>query len=473
MRAAIGLFLAGKPRRERHAVIKENLSAAVIFVRIRAVTARIEFGHVDIGITEHHPLRQIFSSPAALRDAKACAATMPKILQANRWPQQWSAVGRMRDRAVDEAPQTNFTKNRHPLNRALQPWGDALQIFGEQLAGRIPFRVSAAWRPCFGQARIFVHANQSAFLLLPEISRHMGATHDRYFFIAIFECGDRIGDNIMMFHVRHRNINARHLRDLPGIAARRIYDDFGPNRALFRLHIPFARWQLRQARHAVFAYNFGAHILGTNGERVANTRWISMSVFGRPRTGDDTVKRHEWVVAENFLRRDNLHLEPDDFRKALNVAHPRQLALVGCKTDAAGFMPTDILPGQTFQPWIEVIAIGMHLGKVEAARDVGALSSRVPCRAGGQLILFDQQTVRPPEFGEMVKQRSPHYAAADYHNSCRCLHKCPAPYTTTLGRVCGQAQMGNMTGPVKKIFGLGSPVPVRRAGLIENIKVGL
>jgi hypothetical protein len=115
----------------------------------------------------------------------------------------------------------------------------------------------------------------------------------------------------------------------------------------------------------------------------------------------------------------------------------------------------------------------MHLGKVEAASDIGALASRVPCRAGGQLVLFDQQTVRPPEFGEMVKQRSPHYAAADYHNSCRCLHKRLAPYNRTLGPVCHQAQMGNMTGPVKKIFGLGSPVPVKRAGLIDNIKVGL
>ena len=217
----------------------------------------------------------------------------------------------------------------------------------------------------------------------------MGATHDRYFFIAIFECGDRIGHNIMMFHVRHRNINARHLRDLPGITARRIYDYFGPNRALLRLHIPFARWQLRQRRHAVFAHNFGAHILGTNGERVTNTRRISMSVFSRPRTSDDPIKGHEWVVTENFLWRDNLHLEPDDFRKALNVAHPRQLALIGGKADTAGFVPTDILPGQTFKPRIEVVAIRMHLGKVEAARDIWALASRVPCRARGQLILFN------------------------------------------------------------------------------------
>ena len=72
----------------------------------------------------------------------------------------------------------------------------------------------------------------------------MRAAHNGDFFFAVLERRNGIGDDIMMLHIGHRNVDACHLRDLPRIAARRIDNDFRADRSLFCLNIPFARWQL-------------------------------------------------------------------------------------------------------------------------------------------------------------------------------------------------------------------------------------
>ena len=333
----------------------------------------------------------------------------------------------MRDSAIYEAPQANLTKYRHSLDRAFEPRGNPLQIFWKQLAGGIPFGVPAARSPRLRQTGILIYADQSALLFLTEIAGNMRAAHNGDFFFAVLERRNGIGDDIMMLHIGHRNVDACHLRDLPRIAAGCIYNDFRADRAFFGLNIPFACRQLGQAGHAVFAHNLRAHILCTNGKRIADARWVSMSVFRGPRAGDDTIKCHERVVPENFLRRDNLHFKADDLRKAFNIAHPREFAFVRRKTDAARFMPAYILPSEPLKPRVELIAIRVHLGEIIASGDVWALPGGVPGGAGCELVLFNQQTVGPAKLCQMVEQRCPHYAATNNNNPRRCLHDSCAP----------------------------------------------
>ena len=304
---------------------------------------------------------------------------MPKILEANRWPQQRPTIGRMRDRAVDETPQADFTKNRHAFDRAFQPRGDPLQILGKQLAGRLPFGLPATRGPCFGQPHILIYANQPAFLLLPKVSRNMGATHYWNFFFAILESGNGIGDDIMMLHIGHRNVDARHLRDSAGITASGIHNDFGADSPLVGDHLPFATGELREAGDQCLARNLCPHVFRANGQRIADARRVGMAVLRRPRARNHAVKCHKRIVFENFLRRYNLHIEADNLRKTKDIAHPRQLALISRKADATRFMPTDILSSQPLQLRIELVRIGMHLGEVEAAGDVGALPGGMPC----------------------------------------------------------------------------------------------
>ena len=77
-----------------------------------------------------------------------------------------------------------------------------------------------------------------------------------------------------------------------------------------------------------------------------------MTVAGRISAGNHAVSGHERINAADFLGRDDLHVEPDDLRIAVDIFEPRQLALIGRKADTARFVPADILPRQRFQPGI-------------------------------------------------------------------------------------------------------------------------
>ena len=66
--------------------------------------------------------------------------------------------------------------------------------------------------------------------------------------------------------------------------------------------------------------------------------------------------------------------------------------------------------------------IGMNFREVKATGNVGALPRRMPGRARGQLILFDEHAISPAKFGQMIEQTRPHNPAADDDNSRLCFH---------------------------------------------------
>ena len=165
----VRLFLARQARGEGQAVVEEHLRARVGFVGERAIPARVELDHVDLGVALNHPLRQIFPCAAPLRDPERRSATMPEIAQARGGPKQRPAVGRVRDRAIDDPPDADFAEHRHSFDRALDPPGDAVEVVGEQLAGRFPLGDSLG-RPRFLKLDILVDADQPAILFLPEIA---------------------------------------------------------------------------------------------------------------------------------------------------------------------------------------------------------------------------------------------------------------------------------------------------------------
>jgi hypothetical protein len=274
------------------------------------------------------------------------------------------------------------------IDRALQPFGNAVEIVDEQLTGRGPFGLPLG-RPRFGEPDILVDADQSALLLLAEIARDIGAAHHRYLALAVDERLDRVGDDIVMFHVGDRNVDPRHLGDLPSIAAGRVDDDFGAHDALVGDHEPVAGRRLGKPRNQCLADDRRAQILRADRHRVAQPRRVGMAVAGRIGPRDHAIGGHERVNPANLLRGNNLHVEADILRIAVDIFHPRKLALVGRQADAARPVPADILAGQLLQPGIEVVAVGVDLGEVIAAGDARALPRGVPRRARGQLVLFD------------------------------------------------------------------------------------
>ena len=238
-RAAIGLFLTRGTGGEGHAVVEEDLGAGVIDRREGAVAARIELGHVDVGIAVQHPLRQVLAAATALRDPERGAAAHPEIRHPGRWPEQWPAIGGVRYGAVHDAADTHLAEDRHALDGALQPHPDAVEIIGEELAGRLPLG-TALGRPGLGETDVLVDADQAALLLLTEVTRDPGIAHHRQLTSALDEGRDRIGDHVMMLHVADGGVGSDHLRHLARVAAGGVHHHLRDDAALLRDHLPLA-----------------------------------------------------------------------------------------------------------------------------------------------------------------------------------------------------------------------------------------
>src|ERR1700686_40461 len=63
-RAAVRLFFAGSSRGVCRPVVEKYLLASVVLAREWAESARVELGHVDLGIAVQHPLGKVFAAAA-------------------------------------------------------------------------------------------------------------------------------------------------------------------------------------------------------------------------------------------------------------------------------------------------------------------------------------------------------------------------------------------------------------------------
>ncbi len=113
-------------------------------------------------------------------------------------------------------------------------------------------------------------------------------------------------------------------------------------------------------------------------------------------------------------------LWPDDFafvackaRNAIDILEPVDLLIRGGEAKAAALVPGNGLACQLFKLGIEFGAIHMHLGHVERAIEVRALTGRMPGRARGQFALLDEHNVRPALKSKMVEKSYAHDTASD------------------------------------------------------------
>ena len=420
-RAAIGLFLARRAGGEGHAVIEEDLGTGVVDVREGAVAARVELRHVDVGVAVEYPLREVFAAATALRDAEGGAAAHPEIRHTRRGPEERTTIGRVRNGAVHDATDAHLAKDRHALDGALEPEADAVQIVGEELAGGFPLGETVR-RPGLDKARVLVDADQTALLLLTVIARHPRIPHHGQFACALDKSGDRVGDHIVVLHVADGGIGPDHLRHLPRIAARRVHHHAGNDAALLGDHFPFARGSTADAGHAVLADDRGAQIARALGHGVAEAGRIRVAVIGGVCRCDHTLGGEEGVQLTGPRGGDDLHVEANGLGETVDALHPRELALVVGKAHAARGMPAHVLAGLGLQRGVQLVAVGVDLGEVVAARDAGALAGSVPGGARGELVFLDQDGVGAALEGQVVEEARPHDSATDDHDIRTCFH---------------------------------------------------
>ena len=130
LRSAGRQFFAGQRRGVGQAVILEAFGPGIVGVCVNAEAARVETGHVDFGIAVQHPLREELAAAGALRDAERRATTQPEILQARDGPEIRRSIGRMRDRAVDDALDAGVLDDGQAFHCIAQPGHESFEVVG-------------------------------------------------------------------------------------------------------------------------------------------------------------------------------------------------------------------------------------------------------------------------------------------------------------------------------------------------------
>ncbi len=108
---------------------------------------------------------------------------------------------------------------------------------------------------------LFVDPDQALFLFHPDIARDLFViADDGQFGVEILKLRHLVGDEVMMGHRRHRQLQPGPLAHLARIGSACVDNVFTSDGALFRLHQPFAAGCLRDVRRAALADDL--HTLG-------------------------------------------------------------------------------------------------------------------------------------------------------------------------------------------------------------------
>ena len=216
-----------------------------------------------------------------------------------------------------------------------------------------------------------------------------------------------------MFHGLHRQVHSRHVSRFARPQARRIHYHLGVDDALGRRHIPaairaLARGHYRRMREILRAiYARGLRI------GVHHTRRIHIAVDGVPQGSDVVLGVNERVATRHFLDADELLIETHVAGLGaftLEVVVPN---LVRGQIEPARGVQADGVSGGRFNLLVEIDGVALQTADVGVGADGVDLAGRMPTRATGQFITFQQHAVLPTKLGKMEQDGSTHDTAAD------------------------------------------------------------
>ena len=85
---------------------------------------------------------------------------------------------------------------------------------------------------------------------------------------------------------------------------------------------------------------------------------------------------------------------------------------IGRHRDRTALTVTGCLPGLGFQPAVELAGVLGELGHVDRRAQLANQPGRMPSRAAGQLLTFEQHDIVPPDLGQMIGDRAADHPAA-------------------------------------------------------------
>ena len=191
--------------------------------------------------------------------------------------------------------------------------------------------------------------------------------------------------------------------------------------SVFTSHSPIGL--LLDADDGGVAIDFGTAIARTLGERLGEIGRLDIAVIGMLDRAEHAVRLAERPDFLDLRRRELVDLDADRLGDA-RVIHELVPAILGAgEADVGADLEADILAGLGFEALVEgdrvFVDLADRIGKVEERQEAG----RMPGRARGQLMAFDQNDIAPALLGQVIERRDAHHAAADHHHARTRLHR--------------------------------------------------
>ena len=196
-----------------------------------------------------HPGRERQAHAAALRQPGHHAAGHPVAAQAADRPDERVAVGRERERAVDDALDPDRPHRRVVLERHGQLGRDPVEVRLEQLRPEVPRRLARRPR----HAGLLVRPEQHRPALLADVDLAGEVERHRHLVAGLRlvggDLGHVLGQQVHVLHGEHRQLDPDHPADLARPQAAGVDDVLGVDRlAALEAHVPGPVRPLRQAR---------------------------------------------------------------------------------------------------------------------------------------------------------------------------------------------------------------------------------
>ncbi len=181
----------------------------------------------------YHPVGQREPHAATLTEAGHHTTGAPEIAKPPDRSDQRIAIRREGERPIDNLFDACMLKGGEVSKSDFQGWRNSVEVFLQQFVSKVPR--SFFWTP--GNAGFFISAHEHAFAFLAKIELAIRVHDMKDFFarglIDLFDLWHVLGNEIHVFHRKHRKLQANHASDLPRPESAGINDVLRFDRALF------------------------------------------------------------------------------------------------------------------------------------------------------------------------------------------------------------------------------------------------
>ena len=202
---------------------------AVYFGRREGAEARdVHRKDVLSRIALGHPARQHQSDPAPLAEAGHHRARDPVVAHAAHRADQRIAVGSEGERTVDRLADPDAAERREVPEAHFEVGRQPLEVLRQQLHGEVLRRLQR--RPDDAVRLVGADERAAALLAQVDLARVVGGVDD--LLGAALKLRQVLGDEVVVLHGEHRQLDADHLPDLAGPQSGAVHDVLGVHRAL-------------------------------------------------------------------------------------------------------------------------------------------------------------------------------------------------------------------------------------------------